>query len=93
MLKPDYGLAHVGLGKVRREEGRFEEAIRHFGDALRFDPRDADAHYHLATVLGLQGRLEEAVAHYRQALQIDGANAPARLELADVEKKLRANRR
>jgi tetratricopeptide (TPR) repeat protein len=92
-LKPDYGLAHGGLGKVRRAEGRLQEAVQHFRDAVRLDPRDADARYQLASALRQQGDLEQALVHYRQAVQLDPANAPARRELADLEQRLRTNRR
>ena len=68
--------------------GLLAAAVREYREALRLDPRHADAHYNLAVALERLGRMDEAIAHYQQASQLDPGN-PA----ADVIPKLRPRRR
>ena len=64
-------VVHVFLGRVLDQEGRTEEAIRHFRTALRIAPGSANAHNDLGVALQAQGHLQEALAHYRRALAIE----------------------
>jgi len=52
-------------------QGRFDEAISHYQQALRINPSYADAHNNLGFTLAQQGKGEEAMEHYRQALRIN----------------------
>ena len=49
-----------------------------FREALRFDPRSADAHYNIGVALQKQGQLAEAAGHFRRAVQLK-ADWPAAL--------------
>ena len=42
-LNPDYADAHFGLGQAYFDQGRWEEAIVSFENALRIDPKDKEA--------------------------------------------------
>jgi Tfp pilus assembly protein PilF len=62
--------AHANLGFLDMGQGRRDEAIAHYRQALATDPTDPDANTDLANALMARGDLADAVAHYRQALQI-----------------------
>ena len=62
--------AHNHLSHALDKQGRTEEAIDHYLQALRIKPDDVGAHNNLANDLDKQGRIEEAVGHYLQALRI-----------------------
>jgi tetratricopeptide (TPR) repeat protein len=51
-------------------EGRLEEAIGHYEQALRIKPGYAEAHYNLGNALIQAGKVQEAIHHYEQALHI-----------------------
>ncbi|MFC1813831.1 tetratricopeptide repeat protein [Thermodesulfobacteriota bacterium] len=63
--------AHNNFGKALSEQGRSEEAIRHFSEALRIKPDLEKAHNNMGNALNKQGRPEEAIDHYLQALRIN----------------------
>jgi tetratricopeptide (TPR) repeat protein len=58
-----------------------DEAVGHYEQALRLDPKDAKAHGNLGNALADQGRLDEAIRHYEQALRLDPKLAPAHYNL------------
>lgn len=58
-------------------QGRDQDAIVEWNNALALSPGDAKAHNNLGTVLVRQGRVEEAMAHWRKALEADPALAEA----------------
>lgn len=59
------------LGNRLADDGRMDEAIAAYEEALRLCPDWAEAHNNLATVLqSAEGRLGEAIAHYRRALAL-----------------------
>jgi len=70
-------VAHTDLGVVLARQGRTDEAIREFREALRIKPGYADGHNKLGRALAEQGRLDEAIAHYTEALRNDPASAEA----------------
>jgi tetratricopeptide (TPR) repeat protein len=47
------------------------EAIKHYGQAVRFDPQHAMAYNNLGHALATQGNLDEAIRHYQRALEIN----------------------
>jgi tetratricopeptide (TPR) repeat protein len=59
----ELGLALVGQGKV-------DEAIAQYREALRVDPSYAKADFNLGLAMERQGRMNEASAAYREALQV-----------------------
>jgi len=67
---PNAWLAHNNLGFAFYRQGKLDEAILHFSEALRIKPSYEKAHNNLAVALDDQGRLAEAIAHYRKALLI-----------------------
>jgi protein O-mannosyl-transferase len=63
-------VAYNNLGVVLRAQGRFDEAISHYREAIRLRGDNAEAHYNLGLVLADQGRLDEAISRYREAIRL-----------------------
>ena len=57
-------------GNAFYQQGRLEDAVASYRDALRMNPDFAPAHNNVANVLDGLGRLNEAVAHYEAALKL-----------------------
>lgn len=49
-------------------QGKLDDAVAEFKEALRIDPRDTTVRLRLAREYQAQGNLEEAIAEYRQVL-------------------------
>ncbi len=79
---PTCWMAHNNLGKALAASGDTEEAMRHYSQALRFRPDNANAHNNLANALITLGRTNEALAHYQQALQVNPRYARTHYNLA-----------
>ncbi len=79
-------VAHINLGIALGNQGKLEEAIAAYREAIRLKPDYADAHNNLGIALGKQGKLEEAVAEFRTAIRLkpDYADAHATLGVALV---------
>jgi tetratricopeptide (TPR) repeat protein len=67
--------AQNDLGLALKEQGRTEEAIRHFENALEINPDYMRARYNLGNVMMESGNLSEAIDHYNEALKI-GRDSP-----------------
>lgn len=61
--------AHNALGSILSQQGRADEAMTHFREAVRLEPAYADAHTNLGAELAKQGRTGDAIAEYRDALR------------------------
>ncbi len=66
---PDDARVRVNAGVLAREEGRVDDAIRHWRAALAIDKSQLEVELYLAELLDAQGRAAEAVAHYRAYLE------------------------
>ena len=58
---PDTADAHLALGDLSFDEGRFETAVEEYGRALAANPRTADAYYNRALALARLSRIQEAL--------------------------------
>ena len=58
-----------GLGFVLGEQGKVDEAIARFREAIATNPKYTAAHNNLAGSLIKQGRLDEAALHYQHSLR------------------------
>jgi len=63
-------MPHYNLGVVLQNQGRIDEAIEHYSEALRIKPDYEKAHNNLGVTLQDQGRIDEAIEHYLEALRI-----------------------
>jgi tetratricopeptide (TPR) repeat protein len=78
-LPMEYNLAHA-LGR----QGKSDEAIVHFNEALRISPNYYDALINMGITLASQGKAAEAMRCYEQALQANPNSAKAHAEIGLV---------
>ena len=64
-----YAEGHYEVGGIRLHEGRVQEAIEQYQQALRIKPDYGEPHLNLGLALWQAGRIPEAIEHYQQALQ------------------------
>ena len=62
--------AEGNLGHALASEGRLDEAISHYGEAVRIHPGYAEAHNNLGLALARQGNIDEAMPHYTEAMRV-----------------------
>jgi Flp pilus assembly protein TadD len=65
-------VAHNNLGNVFVAEGRLEDAIPQFREAIWLDGENSEACNNLGNVLAARGRRDEAIAAYREAIRLLG---------------------
>ena len=62
-------------------QGKWNEAIQHFEQAIQIGPDFAEVEANLANALAAQGKWSEAIQHFQQALSLATAQAsPAFVE-------------
>jgi tetratricopeptide (TPR) repeat protein len=75
-------VAHYNLGEDFVEQGRLDEAIRQYREALQIKPDDAQALNNIANALLARGKPDEAISRYQNALRIKPDYAAAHYNLA-----------
>ena len=81
-------LCNYNLGTALDKEGRTDDAIKHYQEALRIKPDYAEAHNNLGIALDKKGRIDDAISHYQEALRIEPDNAEAHNNLGiDLARK------
>ena len=81
------------LGSALAAQGKLEEAIAAYWQAIGLESDFAEAHYNLGVALNDQGKLEEAIAAYRQAIGIKPDYAEAHYNLGVAEPTKASSRR
>jgi protein O-mannosyl-transferase len=71
---PVMAKAKVNSGICRAMRGEWAAAIEAFREAVRLEPRSAEAHGNLAKALAALGRRDEALAEFRLAKQLSGGS-------------------
>jgi type IV pilus biogenesis/stability protein PilW len=78
-------VVHNDLGSEAVRNGRGQEALKEFDEALRYDPDLAEAHLGKGVVLELAfGKLDEAEAEYRKAILLKPTLADAHNNLGQL---------
>ena len=72
------------LGIDLAAQGKFDEAIAEFREALRLEPDSAETHWNLGLALASHGAPEEAIPHLRRVVQLDPTNGQAHYDLAST---------
>jgi serine/threonine protein kinase len=68
----------------RIAQGKMEEAIPEFRQAIQFNPRLPQPHNQLAYILFHQGKVDEAIAEYREVIAIDPRIPGVHYNLANI---------
>jgi tetratricopeptide (TPR) repeat protein len=63
------------------QQGRIDDAIAEFGNAVHLDPDFADAHYEMGLALAGQGRTAEAIPAFEATVRLKPNFAPGYLDL------------
>jgi tetratricopeptide (TPR) repeat protein len=87
-LEADHPRTHFVLGLVHEAKADNAAAIVHYRDAVRLDPRFADARKTLADALTAMGELSEAVEQLREVLRLEPTNVQNAVNLEVLEKRL-----
>jgi len=74
-------LLYLNLGRVLADQGKIDEAMADYAQALRIDPDFYEAHFNLGHALAGQGRLDDAIAQYSAALSTKPDFAKAHINL------------
>jgi tetratricopeptide (TPR) repeat protein len=92
---PEAWVAHYNLGSVLSQEGRSNEAIRHYRKAARIKPDYPLVHNNLGLELRMQGRHGEAIRHFAEALRLAPGFTKAHVNLGstlmDLDRHEQAN--
>ena len=85
---PRSDVAHTGLGYIRWQQDRLDEAITHLQQALQINPDAAEANYYLGNIFREKGDPRQAELYYQQALdsKSDVAGAHCNLGLLLFER-------
>jgi len=76
--------AHYNLATRLAKRGAFDEAIRHYEEAVRISPEDVDSHTGLGYALVGTGRFVEAIEQYRESLRLNPGDTTAHNNLGDL---------
>jgi len=71
-------------GNQLKREGKWEEAIISYRQAIEINPNSAWSHHNLGESLVKKGLLEEAIISYRRAIEIIPNSAWSYYELAEI---------
>jgi len=74
--------AHNNFGVFLMSEGKREEAIGQYEQAVHLNPDYGPAHNNLGIALERAGRMQEAIQHFEEALRIEPGYAKAHSNLA-----------
>jgi tetratricopeptide (TPR) repeat protein len=82
----DSAAESVKKGKAALEAGKADDAIRHLTDAIRADPKNAEAYYHRGRAYGAASpiQMEKAIADLSQAVRLDPKLARAFFERGNL---------
>ena len=73
---------HYNFGHFLGQQGKYDEAVPHFAEALRIKPDFFDALINMGVSLLEQGKPAEAISYYHRALGVEPDNAKAHMQLA-----------
>jgi len=69
--------AHDNLGLALAAQGKLDQAVSHYAEALRLNPDYAEAQNSLGLALTAQGKRDQARVHYAEALRLNPDYAEA----------------
>ena len=81
---PDNSIFHCNLADILAKQGKDDEAVYHYSQALRINPNHSKSHCHLATILLKRGNINDAFEHLSKALKINPNDSEAHYHLATI---------
>ena len=87
---PHYAYTHINLGILHNSLGDQAKAETYFRNALRYQPRNPDAHFYYARFLREKGRTDEARKHLTRTISISMGYVRARNLLERMDRRLEA---
>ena len=84
-------MAHNNLGNIYFRQGKLDQAVKHYSEALRINPGFALAHNNMGAAMLRSGKIEEALFHFRQATILEPGNIDAQRNLNKILKFKDAN--
>ena len=72
---------------VLSQQGKLDEAIYYFAEAVRAEPSDVELRCNLADALLKKGQIEKAANEYLEALKIEPGHPRAHRGLKDIEER------
>lgn len=72
---PDNHVAHLNVGSMLADQGRFPEAIGHYLASLKTQPGSSEVHGNLGKAYAESGDFTKALIHYGEALRLEPENA------------------
>jgi cytochrome c-type biogenesis protein CcmH/NrfG len=83
-VQPNLAEGHFRLGDALMGQGKFDEAVAAYRQAISIKPDFAKAYSNLGDALMGQGKFDEAIAAYRQAIGIRPDLAEAHSNLGNA---------
>jgi Flp pilus assembly protein TadD len=80
----DNWMAHNNLGTALYRQGRYEEAILHFQECVRLQPRYPPGHLNLGNAFNRTGHVDESIRAYQTGLDLKPEEAEAQYSLATL---------
>jgi tetratricopeptide (TPR) repeat protein len=66
---------HIDRGKEYAEEGQYDKAIHEFTEAIRLDPKNADAYHQRGLAYDQQKEYDKAISDFTEALRLEHEDA------------------
>jgi tetratricopeptide (TPR) repeat protein len=83
-INPGYAQAYTDRGVIHYLEGRYDQAIADYDQALRLSPGHAPTYYNRASAYRAKGQVPDAIADYRKVLALDPSMMQAKAKLQDL---------
>ncbi|MFP6723148.1 MAG: tetratricopeptide repeat protein, partial [Candidatus Poribacteria bacterium] len=81
-ISADNFTVYCNLGNIYKEQGKFEEAIKSYQQALSIQPNIAEVHSNMGQILEKSRMPNEAISAYQKALDINPEHAEIRRNLS-----------
>jgi len=76
-IDPGAPETHFILGNVYKEQGRLDEAVNAYKEAIKWDSKYSDAYAGLGMAKLMQGSTAEAAENFKEAIQLNSGNSTA----------------
>ena len=70
---PEFAAAHSNLASILQQQGKLNEALMHYKEAIRIQPAFADAYSNMGNTLKEMHDVQGALQCYTRAIQINPA--------------------